>query len=251
MSNQTWEQMLAAQREEQRRKEEKLQELLEQGGIKEWADKLTAEGKELKMTWDGGGDSGWVDFLIDDESPEEGEDADNAELLKDMCYHELDYGSWAGEFSANGEAVYNPEESAFVGTDYYSEDDSSTCNEPITVRIPKDVWFDQIDIALEDEEVNATVDLVVKNGFKTERHHEIETQLQEDLSNQFDEAIVIHLKHTNEQYRSMWEQITLPFSAFQVEGEERVAVINSFSIGIFNETEKDICIKIVNEEDED
>jgi hypothetical protein len=54
MSNQTWEQMLAAQREEQRHKKEKLQELIAQGGLKEWADRLTAEGKELKMTWDGG-----------------------------------------------------------------------------------------------------------------------------------------------------------------------------------------------------
>lgn len=252
MSNQTWEEMLAAQREEQRHKAEKLQELIAQGGLKEWADKLTAEGKELRMTWDGGGDSGWVDFLIDDKEPAEGIDADNAELLRDMCYSELDYGSWAGEFSATGEAVYNPEASAFVGTDYYSEDEQEDCNKQITVTIPSDIWFDRLDITVQDEEINIQTDFIIRNGFNFPDKTQIEQNLTDDLESKFREAVDEFIKETGHEYRSVWEEISLPFTAFTDMGNgTRQAVIDGFSVGTYNSSEKDIIINVKNEEEED
>ena len=53
--------------------------------------------------------------------------------------NELDYGSWAGDFSANGEAVYDSKEKAFVGTDYYSETESVPVKVSIPINIPKDL----------------------------------------------------------------------------------------------------------------
>ena len=72
--------------------------------VKEWCDQQVAEGKELTLRWEGGGDSGWVYFELDGSQVEN----EYTEKLVDYCYDVLDYGSWAGEFDATGEATYNP-----------------------------------------------------------------------------------------------------------------------------------------------
>lgn len=247
---QSWEEMLAAQREADRKKKEELQKLIQNGGLKEWADRLTAEGKELKMHWDGGGDSGWVEFLIDDEEPKEGEDAENAELLREMCYSELDYGSWAGEFQASGDAIYDPEIGAFEGTDYYSEDDQALCTIPITVIVPSNIWFDELHITVQDEEIRVEADFVIKNGFDFPLKEEITKELEQDLNDKFDATVEEFLKHNTEEFRSMWEEIKIPFSNFKDMGDgTRQAVIESFNVGIFREDPKEISISLIPDEE--
>lgn len=72
--------------------------------VAQWCDEQVKNGHTLTLKWDGGNDSGWVYFELD------GEELTNeyTEKLVDYCYSELDYGSWAGDFSANGEAEYDP-----------------------------------------------------------------------------------------------------------------------------------------------
>ncbi len=246
MTQQSWEQMLAEQKEKQRIKEEKLGQLIQNGGLKEWADRLTAEGRELKMTWDGGGDSGWVDFLIDDSAAETEQDIEYSELLRDMCYSELDYGSWAGEFSAAGECIYNPTSASFEGTDYYSEDDTVTGPCEIRIALPKDIWFDSIEIMIQDEEITADVDLIVRNGFKTEAHTEAEKALATSLEEQVNAAINPILG--DREFRSMWEEINLSKSDFTIEGDEQVHILKELSVGTSLDEDRVISITLTNED---
>ena len=110
--------------------------------IIDWCDKMTAEDKRPILKWEGGGDSGWV--YMEDEDGERLDDVPEAEWLVDKMYDELDYGSWAGEFSANGAAEYSVESKCFEGTDYYSEEQNSSCPSNIRIEIPAFIPFDRL-----------------------------------------------------------------------------------------------------------
>jgi len=244
--SQTWEEMMAAREEMELLKIQKLGELITNGGLKEWADRLTEEGKDINMTWDGGGDSGWVDFLIDDEEPTTDEDKEYAELLRDLCYEKLDYGSWAGEFSASGEVIYDSETGTFEGTDFYSEDETVSGPCEIRIAIPKDIWFDSVEIMIQDQEITATVDLIVRNGFKTEAHTEAEEALAASIEEQVNASVDSILE--GREFRSMWEEINLSKNEFTIEGDEQVFILRELSVGTFEEDERDICINLTTEE---
>lgn len=195
------------------------------------------------------GDSGWVDFLIDDVEPT-GDDEANAELLRDMCYSELDYGSWSGEYSASGEAVYDPKESAFIGTDYYSEDEQELCNKQITVTVPSNIWFDRLDITVQEEEIKVQTNFVIRNGFNFPDKENIEENLAEDLKDKFHEAVDEFIEESSNEYRSMWEEISLPFTAFTDMGDgTRQAVIENFRVEVYNSIDRDIIINVTNQEE--
>lgn len=246
----SYEQMLLEQKAKQLLKKQKLDELIVSGGLKEWADNLVAQGKELKMTWDGGGDSGWVDFQIDGESVE-GDDSTNAEILRELCYEILDYGSWAGEFSASGECIYDPETGAFEGTDYYSEDDDVPCNSPIEVSIPADIWFDTMELTVQDMEMEVEVDFVIKNGFDFPNKELIEKNVAVSLRLAFQNTVDKFVEESGIEFRSMWEEISIPFADFKDMGDgTRKATIESFRVGTFNESEKDIVINLKSEEED-
>lgn len=207
-----------------------------------WCHKLHAEGILLNMHWDGGGDSGWVEFQIDKSDLTE-EDSAMIAYLENKCYDELDYGSWAGEFSATGDAEFNPEENAFIGTDYYSEDDSITKACELRIAFPKDVWFDSVEIMVQDDEIVVDVDLIVRNGFKTEAHTAAEEAMRVAIQDQVND-IIADVDH----FRSMWEEINLSKDDFKLEGDEVVHIVGHISIGVFDEDEKSIFINLDNVE---
>lgn len=158
--------------------------------VAEWCDQQVKDGKELMLKWEGGGDSGWVYFEIDGEQVEN----EYTESLVSYCYDVLDYGSWAGEFDANGEAVYDPDQKAFVGTDYYSETDVDERDPGIVLSIPKDLWFDGLSVEVEEVEYevadyNVDVKLLVQNGIVIDKHSEVAEELKkqivEQLNNDF------------------------------------------------------------------
>ena len=237
MSTTNWYEEMVRKQQERRKA---LMLSLTEGKAAAWADALVEQGIELKMTWDGGGDSGWVDFVVDKDDLTE-EDNEMIDILRSYCDEELDYGSWAGEFSASGEAIYNSETKCFEGTDYYSEDDSISVDCDIEVKVPKDLWFDSIEIMIEDEAVHVTSDIIVNNGFKIDGHNEAEEEINESVSDQVDDIIKSKCTH---EYRSMWEEITLNRSDFVIEGDYAVAHINKISIGIYNSDEKEISINL-------
>ena len=153
--------------------------------VAEWCDQQVKDGKELMLKWEGGGDSGWVYFEIDGEQVEN----EYTESLISHCYDTLDYGSWAGEFDANGEAVYDPDEKAFVGTDYYSETDVEERDPGIVLSVPKDLWFDGLSVEVEEVEYevsdhNVDVKLLVQNGIVIDKHDEVAEQLKKQIVEQ-------------------------------------------------------------------
>ena len=152
--------------------------------ILDWCLKKTEQGSTVVLVWDGGGDSGWVHLEVDGEDSNDAE----AEALVDMMYDQLDYGSWAGEFSASGEAPFDPETKMFEGTDYYSETDSAAADCKIEIRIPKHIHFDDLEIFTEDIECLTTVSFGIRNGFEHPEAAALEIKLAEELRDQIVEA---------------------------------------------------------------
>ena len=152
--------------------------------ILDWCLKKTEEGSAVVLQWDGGGDSGWVHLEVDGSDSSDPE----AEALVDMMYDKLDYGSWAGEFSASGEAPFDPETKMFQGTDYYTETDSTNANCKIEIRIPKHIHFDDLEIYTQDEECNVNVTFGIRNGFDHPDTEALVKKLEEELSSQILEA---------------------------------------------------------------
>ena len=222
----------------------------------EYLDAMVAEGKEVSMGWEGGGDSGWCWFSIDDEQVPEGEYGENIHIrtLLDHMYDTLDYGSWAGEFNATGSAIYDPKLKAFVGTDYYSEDETMQYDCDVKIRIPKSLWFDRMEIQIQGEDADVDTAFHVRNGFLTEEHE----QFIEQFNNEFHKlvwGVIERFMNDQEQnqYRSMWEHYDLQRSEFTEEGDYVVYDLEELGIGTETSEEKDIYLELenitVNDED--
>ena len=216
--------------------------------IIDWCNQQVDEGKELKFTWEGGGDSGWAEFKVDDE------DFSNefSDKLLDGIYEELDYGSWAGEFHSSGEAIYNKEEQAFVGIDDYSEDETVGHDCEIVVDVPNKLWYDSINIRIEvnyDDSPDIRVDFVVKNGFLTQEHRETADLLAEELSTKVNAEVVKFSERY--EFRSIWEQFVINRS----EGVETTPgfvkhEIISINMGTTSSEEKSIYLQLIEQNEQ-
>jgi hypothetical protein len=216
-----------------------------------WCDDQVAQGKELKLAWEGGGDSGWVYFKIDDEQVSDSAENDEISNLIDRMYDQLDYGSWAGEFHANGEAAYNANEKAFVGTDYYSEDETimHECN--IKITVPKSLWFDAIEYNIEQDEPMIDVAFVIRNGFLTDEHARVAEQIKECLEEQVQEAIADYQKQPDStEYRNVWQNERFERNQFKEEGDNLVVIIDQLAIGTYTSDDKDVYLELITQEDE-
>lgn len=154
-----------------------------------WLDKLSDEGKEIEICWEGGGDSGWVYFQIDGEQVS---DNPMIELLIDKMYDVLDYGSWAGEYSANGSAFYNSTEKAFVGTDYYSEDETMSFDCQFKIEIPKILGFEELRVSIDGDyhdDFNIEAFYDIKNGFISKEHEKFSEHLESSLEETINENL--------------------------------------------------------------
>lgn len=222
----------------------------------EYLDALVAEGKEVKMAWEGGGDSGWCWFEIDNQQVSDSAENDHIRTLLDYMYDELDYGSWAGEFSANGYAMYDAKQKAFVGTDYYSEDETVTYQCDINIRIPKSLWFDTFELQIQDEEANVDCAFHVRNGFLTQEHDDFIEQFNDEFHKDVWAVVVRFMNDTNQnEYRSMWEHYDLQRSEFTEEGDYLVYHLEDLGIGSSTTDDKDIFLELehltVEEEDDE
>lgn len=186
--------------------------------ILDWCLKKTEEGSTVVLMWDGGGDSGWVHLEVDGEDSSDAE----AEALVDMMYDKLDYGSWAGEFSASGEAPFDPDTKMFQGTDYYTETDSTNASCKIEIRIPKHIHFDDLEIYTQDEECNVNVNFGLRNGFDHPDTKALAEKLEEELSSQILEAAKADVEDEDD-IDGFWETYSLfRESDFTEDGDDLV-----------------------------
>ena len=216
-----------------------MSEIISIKDIITWCDKQVEEGKLLELCWEGGGDSGWVYFELDGENT----DGEEISALVNMMYEELDYGSWAGEFSANGRAEYNTTTKCFDGIDYYSEDDWDTLTlaEPIQVFIPKSLAFDSIAYQVtssEDEECSVDVSFNIINGFITPELRELEKEMIEHVQLKITEAFdKIDVNYLNE--NKLVERIEM-----NTVNDSVIFEISLVAYSTYASTENEVCIDL-------
>lgn len=216
-----------------------------------WCDEQVAKGHEIALAWEGGGDSGWCYFKIDGEQVSDNAETDEIRDLTDRMYDCLDYGSWAGEFSASGEAVYDPKEKAFVGIDTYSEDETYSFPHPMKITVPKSLWFDRLEYNFEGESATVDIAFIIQNGFLTDLHTQIGNQIEENLKGQVEKGIEAYTKMEDAtEYHNVWQNDSFRRSEFKEEGDNLVAIIEELNIGTSNSKEKDIYLELITQEDE-
>lgn len=208
-----------------------------------WLKEKTDQDGEIKMKWEGGGDSGWCYFEID------GETIDNeyADCLLKRIDDTLNYGSWAGEFNASGEAVYNPETNTFEGTDFYGEDTSEVLDVDFTVRVPKKLWFDTLHVEVEvnyDDEPEMSVRLLVKNGFLTDQHTEICSNLETDLGRDFTNLFANYESAEGYEFRSCTDSWILERADAIESGDDLLFYIKQVDIQVMTNEERGIVLEL-------
>lgn len=217
--------------------------------IVQWCKEQHKAGKELSIKWEGGGDSGWAFVELD------GEQLDNeySRALEDRIYNALDYGSWAGEFNASGEAIYDAKTNAFEGTDHYSEDTNETLylESFINITVPKDFWFEQLVIECEanhDETPNVDVRFIIKNGFLTKEHTDFCSNLEQVLVKRFEEVFTTWENNdSTEELRGCSDSWTIERNEFKEIDGLLSYNIETIEIETWNTEEKVIMLEL-NEE---
>lgn len=206
----------------------------------DWCLKKTEEGHDIMLMWDGGGDSGWVHLEVDGEDSGEPE----AEWLINEMYEQLDYGSWAGEFSASGEAPFDPITKTFQGTDYYSFTDTCSVDSEIEIRIPKYIHFDNLEIHTEDEDCSTFITFNIRNGFEHPDAVLFETILADHLQKEIIDVVKSYIDNEYE-IDSYWEDYSLSReSDFTEDGDDLVAVLKTIQYSRRYTTEKDVEINL-------
>ena len=207
--------------------------------ILDWCLKKTEEGSAVVLQWDGGGDSGWVHLEVDGSDSSDPE----AEALIDMMYDKLDYGSWAGEFSASGEAPFDAETQMFQGTDYYTETDTENVKTKIEIRIPRHIHFDDIDINTQDEECNVDVIFGIRNGFDHPETESVAKQLSEMIQEKIVEAAKLDVDDEDE-IDGYWGNYQIFRTDFTEEGAELVYILEDVEYSRRSTTENYVEIDL-------
>jgi hypothetical protein len=201
--------------------------------VLEWCDQQVAEGKELSIGWDGGNDSGYAFFKLDKQ------DIDNeyTEVLLDHIYEELDYGSWAGEFSASGEAIYSSDTKCFEGTDYCSNEDYISYDCEIKIKVPKEFSFEEIFFECDERTIRVFVKTELEECFDYIK------DIKSNFQIQFDKVIKKFESEGNTFLGSYFEEETFK-DDYTLEGDFLTFVIESISLRTEYLEEKGIVLDV-------
>jgi hypothetical protein len=217
--------------------------------LRQWLDDLESKGHEVKVRWEGGNDDGSFWASIDDvDIP-----TDNSNMggvLIDVVADHIGYGSFAGDYSTNGELVYADGE--FSGADYYSASDSDSMSlerdQVIEVQIPEYLWFDSISIDtsgyLEEEDVNVNVSFNISNGPVVDEH----VTLEEELSEVIRSLIVKRLDSLERSdITQVYNEWLFPFDEGVLSNGKRIFFIDCIEFSYESGEDKQICIEITDD----
>jgi len=212
--------------------------------IVKWCKEQHEAGNELTLKWDGGNDSGWVHFEIDGE----GVDNEYTRALVNRMDHTLDYGSWAGEFYASGQAIYDPESNSFTGVDYYGEDESDVEYIDIKIIVPKKLWFNTLHVEVEcnhDESCQTSVRFFIKNGFLTTEHTDFCSNLEEELQVSFDDVFNNYQSGANDkEFRYCGDSWILDREVGVESGDDLIFYIKQVQFSVMGNIEKNIVLEL-------
>lgn len=213
---------------------------------RQWCEAELAEGREVRIEWDGGNDSGCVNWRGDSDENE------ITDFLVDAVYDELDYGSWAGDFSASGHMEYDSDQQAFVGTDYYSEDDYLDLDKKAVLLIPKKYYFDQISYQVTDydsgADCNVEFTVNVTQGF-IDPELENELKLKADVLKDFIDDQVKSLDLGDREYLGIDSSESLNHDNLEVDGDYLVVELDIY-MRVESGEEKDVVLNLKDEDDE-
>lgn len=174
-----------------------------------WCDAKALEG-ELAFAWEGGNDSGWAWLELDGRQLEEGNDP-VIQLLVARWEGILEYGSWAGDFDADGRAPYDPETKTFRGTDTNSCGETIASHMPLVLELPAHVPFDSLSVNVDGR--TATLRAQLRNGPFSEEDQQAlkaaEERLQECLEGIWEAMALNH-----DVAESQWLDENLPRAEF-------------------------------------
>jgi hypothetical protein len=217
---------------------------MENKSIVQWCKEQHEAGNELTLKWDGGNDSGWVHFEIDGE----GVDNEYTRALVDQMDTTLDYGSWAGDFQATGEATYDPESNSFTGVDYYGEDENDVKDIDIKIVVPKKLWFESLHVECEanyDESCNTSVRFLIKNGFLTKEHTDFCSNLEQELVKDFDDVFNNYQSGTNnKEFKYCGDSWILDREVAEESGDDLIFYIKQVEFSVMDSIEKNIVLEL-------
>lgn len=216
---------------------------MEKKSIVQWCKTLHEAGNTLTLRWEGGGDSGWVYFEIDGQST----DNEYTRALVDQMDNTLDYGSWAGEFSASGSAEYDAESNSFIGTDFYGEDENEVLDVDFTITIPKKFWFSTFHIEVErnyDDHTHVAASFLIKNGFLSQEHKDFCSNLEQELVKDFDDVFDNYESVNGYEFRSSTDSWILEKADAIQSGDDLIFYIKQVDIGIMTSEDKPVVLEL-------
>lgn len=219
--------------------------------LRQKLDALAAEGKEIKITWEGGNDSGSYDLFIDDVRLDyyDAEYDDIVSHVSDV----IDYGSWSGDFSADGSVVYNSDEGAFVGEGREVESESLELDDiNIEIRVPKALNFDSIEIISEGTycfgELEVKCRFAITNGPVFSEHTEIEDAMKDNVEDLLGTILSTHKDTKNEEIGWVSNDWSLSREMLLEDGDDLVGEIINMDLSINNIKYQSYHIPINNEQ---
>lgn len=223
----------------------------------DWLDQQVAAGKEVYVSWDGGDDSGGAQLHIDGKGYYGGMEDKIPGLdirrIIENAYTELDYGSWAGEFSAQGEAYYDPKTKSFQGVDTYESSNTIVTLEKVSFRVPQSIYFDALDCRTEsvpDDQPDSTpefVDFLVKNGPKSNATMQDELDILDQIDEIGDRIVADFMEKSSshdmeiDRIRLVYNEV-IPRSAGVPDGEDLVFTLLRPMLELYTRTKKSIVI---------
>jgi hypothetical protein len=196
--------------------------------LRQKLDALAAQGKEIKVTWEGGNDSGGYNLFIDNV-----EVNDNVlfDEIVDPISNTIDYGTWAGDYFADGSVVYNSDEGSFMGEGKDTESEGGTLDGiTIEIRVPKSLNFDSVEINTEGTyclgELNTTCRFGIANGPVFPEHTEVEDALRDHVRDTISTIIDTDLACKDEEVGWVYNDWSIKRESFKEDGDDLVAIID-------------------------
>ena len=218
--------------------------------LKQWLDDLEAQCKEVKVRWEGGNDDGSFWASIDDVDIDTEGNSIGGRLVDIVADH-IGYGSFAGDFSTNGELIY--ENGHMTGTDFYSttESNSEQLEEDkfIKIEIPEYLWFDTLTINtegnVEDGGLSISVSFNITNGPVVDEHNTLE----DEISDMIDQQILERLQNLDK-VNYVYNDWRFRFDEAEIIDGKRVFFIEEVDYSYEDSDDKEICIEITDDAEE-
>jgi hypothetical protein len=176
----------------------------------------------ITVSWNGGNDDGYVYVSRagvrldpDEYYTEDGVWSNVVSLVENF----IGYGSFAGDFCCDGEVTFVPVKKAFIGHDNFEESEYHSIDlnpedgfAPIKISVPEDLWFESINIELNDDDLFG-VDFTIE-GPVHDMHRIVADKIEADLNDKYQEILKICYSNHKDEVSAAYESHSYRFDEF-------------------------------------